>query len=33
MRYVMINGQLFDAAMMDGIGNQPRRRAMLPWQR
>jgi hypothetical protein len=29
----MINGRLFDAATMDEIGNHPRRRAKLSWQR
>ena len=33
VRYVMINGRLFDAATMDEIGNHPHQRAKFPWQR
>jgi hypothetical protein len=31
VRYVMINGRLFDAATMDEIGKHPRKR--FAWQR
>ena len=33
VRFVMINGRLFDAATMNEIGNRPRQRPPFPWQR
>lgn len=33
VRYVMVNGRLFDAATMNEIGNHPRTRPPFAWQR
>lgn len=33
IRYVMVNGRLFDAETMDEIGNHPRKRGRFPWER
>ncbi len=33
VRYVMVNGRLFDAATMNEIGNHPRERAPFWWER
>lgn len=33
VRYVVLNGRVFDAATMNEIGNHPRVRAPFPWQR
>lgn len=33
IRYVMVNGRLYDARSMDEVGNQPRKRAPFYWER
>ncbi len=32
VRYTMVNGRLYDAATMDEIGNQPKKRGKLSWE-
>jgi len=32
VRYVMINGRLFDASTMDQIGNHPQKRGKFYWE-
>jgi imidazolonepropionase-like amidohydrolase len=32
VRYTMVNGRLYDAAMMDEIGDHPRKRGQLSWE-
>ena len=33
VRFVMLNGRLYDAATMNEVGNHPRERPSFPWQR